>query len=326
MNDIYTIIILTILSIATIRDVLGSTGFVPIDKKFSWIIYGKYDEKIIQRVLISLGYDRIESNRIIADMTKRESTTLTQNQPLYCCERLIDVIKKCIINTGDMFYGNTATKYYIHTMMGSQDNSILNTMADLIIYMILRNANNPKCSKPDYIIVPKNGNPLLGKRIAEKLGIKYILHKSNEEKSRAKTEGEGPNNNKYELDFDINYEGAYYLNKNKELYGIVVDCNTSGGTQLLNAANGFNDLIEKLKFKLKRITDIYTLFKVDSNSGPTRIDETFKAMSYTLYRYFDLNEDIKKMIYDNKDNTSNDNIIAAIRENHLFKTGDFEIK
>jgi len=322
MDNIFITITLIILGIAGVRDIIAFTGIIPIDTKFSWLIYGKYDEQIIQRVLTNLGYTKIERKRIIAGMTKRERGVLTAQNPIDCCNMLIDVIRNCIIKTGDMIYGSTATKYYIHTMMGSQNEDFLKTMSDLFIYMILYNAKNRKLPMPDYIIVPKNGNPLLGKYIADKLGIKYILHKSSNEKSFAKTQGNYTN--KFELDFQINYEGAYYLDKNKKLSGIVLDCNTSGGTQLLNAADEFNDLIEQLKLKFEPIKSIYTLFKVDDIiHNNKKIDENFNTKGYKLYRYFDLDEDIKQIIYDSNSD-SNDHIIDVMKNKNSLKINDFE--
>ena len=48
--------------------------------------------------------------------------------------------------------------------------------------------------------------------------------------------------------------------------------------------------------KVAKITDVFVLYRVDN--GNTQIDDMFKDEECILHRYFDLDEDCKKLLYD----------------------------
>lgn len=283
--------ILTILGIAGIRDIIAFMGFVPVDKKFSWLIYGKYDDAIIERVLIHLGYSKRHAEEIHKGLSSREKKALTDVDIDTCYRRLISIISTCIIPLEDeMRYGNCSTRYYIHTMQGSRDDKISKAMAFLLMKLIRAKSDRDNGSMPDYIIVPKSGNTRLGQLVADYLGIKCILHKSKDDNSYARA-GMG-SSDEIVLDYKINFEGAIYLNTSRPLKGIVLDCNASNGTSLIDTALSFNRVIDHLEFKFPPITEIYTLFRAND----TNIDHNLQAQKLSLYRYFDLTEEIKEDI------------------------------
>lgn len=284
--------ILTILGIAGIRDIIAFTGFVPVDKKFSWLIYGKYDDAIIERVLIHLGYSKRHAEEIHKGLSSREKKTLTDVDIDTCYRRLIAIISACIIPLKDeMRYGNCHTRYYIHTMQGSQDDELLKAMAFLLMKLIKSKFDSGNDSIPDYIIVPKSGNTRLGQLIADYLGIKCILHKSSKGDRSYARAGRG-STDEIVLDYRINFEGAFYLDTDRPLKGIVLDCNASDGTSLIETALSFNRVIDHLNFKFPPITEIYTLFRANNKN----IDHHLQAQKLRLYHYFDLTEEIKEDI------------------------------
>lgn len=90
------------------------------------------------------------------------------------------------------------------------------------------------------------------------------------------------------------------INEKKEKTCIVYDCNTSGGSQLLSIVKEINELNNNTEVKLTPPSSVYILFCVDKQP----VEETgnkFKDHGLELYRYFDLDEDIKKQLHDLKE-------------------------
>ena len=314
-------IILTLLSINGVRNIIAYLGWVPINSgRLSKFIYARSDEKIIEKALINLGYEKQEIDQIVTSMSKSRLKEVRKMTNKVCYRKLIKIIRKCLISTDQMRYGGSTTQYYIHTMMGSQNEDILEEMSELLIYQITQDY------LPNFVITPKSGNPLLGRYIAAKLGAQCILYKDPNERSYARNPNAVLGNDNPELDFEINFEGAYYLDREKPLKGVVVDCNTSGGTQLLNATKAFNNIIEKKKLPFKKIQNIYTLFKVDDDHQ--NIDEYFNQNGgLKLHRIFDMTEDIKTKIASlnsedihiyNKDSPEVDKIISLMYKKELL--------
>ncbi|MCL2321559.1 MAG: hypothetical protein FWC47_05555 [Oscillospiraceae bacterium] len=323
--DIIGWIILTILAIDGIRDTIARVGWFPLNSgRISNFIYGRSDEKIIEKALISLGYEKSEATKIKYGMTKSRINELHQMTAKICYRKLIQIIKKCLIKTPSMRYGSSTTNYYIHTMMGSQNQDILKDMSELLIHQILQDYSD---SLPDFVIVPKSGNPLLGRYVASQLRAQCILYKDPNEKSYANNPDADLGNSNPGLDFQINFEGAYYLDEKKPLKGIVIDCNVSGGTQLYNATKAFNAIIEQMALPYQKIQNIYTLFRVDD--AHMNIDTFFEQNgNLKLHRIFDLTEQIKEEIANLSDDDIDiyvpscpkvDTIIDFMRNNNLLR-------
>ena len=323
-------IILFILAVSTIRDVIASLGVVPRRCRFSWIFYGRYDRDLVKTVLSEeLHYTDQDADQFVHGMTKGELERNRKREPKVYYRMLIDVIRKCMIQ-GDAIYGSTHTNYYIHTMMGSQDDEIRETMCELMVHLILERMKIKKIDSIDFIIVPKSGNSRLGQAIAEKLNARCILHKSKTDKAYAKTDDSSDAN--YMINYNINFEGAYYLEKGKPLRGVVLDCNTSGGSQLLEAVKEFNTLIDHSRdIKFKKIEDVFTLFRADMDDGKN-IDSNFADQGCRLHRIFDLTEPYKERIFKGISEGENipyftseskvDGIIADMRDEKLLNLED----
>jgi len=164
-------------------------------------------------------------------------------------------------------------------------------MSDLLIYLI----KVIYSKNLDFIIVPKSGNPLLGSHIAKKINARCILYKDKDDASRANDPQVATGESCPELDLKINFEGANFLDRNKNLRGVVLDCNTSAGCKLIEVAQEFNKAITKANTNISKITDIFTLFRVDDMCKD--IDAEFKYKGFKLHRFFDLNESLKQDIF-----------------------------
>jgi hypothetical protein len=288
-------IILILLALDGLRNFIAHLNWIPRDWKISNFFYGKRDKRIIQEALIDLGYTKVDN--IVKGMSKRELLDLKLLPPTNCYRKLLKVIRECMINTqkelqyrsGDK---NVSTSYYIHTMMASQDNHMIEDMSELFIYLI----NSIICQKKlDFIIVPKNGNPLLGNFVSKSMGARCILYKDKVDSSRANDPQVAVGGCNSELDLEINFEGAHYLNKNQKLKGMVLDCNISSGDNLIEIANAFNRAITQTKANIDKIVDIFTLFIADDTHKD--IDKKFKNHNFKLHRFFDLNENLKQDIF-----------------------------
>jgi hypothetical protein len=58
--DIFTSIILGLLSLDTIRALIAMTGWVKPEAKYSWVIYGRYERNLIVSGLKGIGVSREE--------------------------------------------------------------------------------------------------------------------------------------------------------------------------------------------------------------------------------------------------------------------------
>lgn len=83
-------------------------------------------------------------------------------------------------------------------------------------------------------MTPKGGNPLFAQAVANHYAASFIVAKSQNDKSRiTSVAGDAI------TDFKINYEGSGCVEEDHDCTqnSIIVDCNTSGGSQLIDIAN-----------------------------------------------------------------------------------------
>lgn len=292
-------IILIFLGLMTLRDIIAFSGIVPQNKKFSWIIYNNYDSYIINETLKSVGIEKQDVKSLISKKTF-EKTHHEIN-----LENLIEIISKYIIyHQGKVEYGYKTpinTTFYISTVEAAYEPDYLSWMCFLINDLVLDNYNKKNIPKlPDFIITPKGGNTHLGRTFADSRNILFVTSKYSVRSTYVTFL-----KNEYEYNLKTNYEGSWkLLEKQKDseqdkLYGIVVDCNTTTGEQIIDTISDFNHLISELKLNVEQITDAFTLFRPVDNEE-CDIDQKFESSGFKLHRYFDLTESNKELIIKEK--------------------------
>ena len=305
MNDVLTSIILMLLSLDTIRALIAMLGWVKPECKFAWLFYGRYDRNIVEAALKDMGYSKERRISVIEGLksTAKKSESLTGVNNSNAAVQLLILLAKYteVFSKNKIQYGGqtlTNSSYYIDTMEISHSKKDLDLMAAIMLCLIQNNIS----VKPDVIFVPKGGNPLFAQAVASILDADLIVVKSNDDKSRIKT----TDNNSFDL-FRINYEGSWNsLYKERELKNVVLDCNISGGSQLIDIITDTNKLINNSngKIKLKPLQIAFVLFCVDKQDN--KIDSRFTGINSSLYRYFDLDEETKKMLYELKEKCNNE--------------------
>jgi len=297
--DVFTKIIMGVLSLDTIRAILAMTGWVKPDKKFSWLIYGRYERNLIVTALKELGFQQqksleISKNLQAVSVYERKSNGITREN---AAKQLIVLIAKYIVYFDrPIQYGGTRTttsSYYIDTMEMSHDEKDKQKLTSIMACLYASIGNQ---KKPQIIITPKGGNPLFAQSVAKHYGADFIAAKASDDKSRITSIA-----NDCEIDFFINYEGSWKVkNSSAPKHSIIVDCNVSGGTQLVNIVNDLNNK----QTTISPPTEAYVLFRADGGANHN-IDQKFKDINCTLHRFFDLDEDLKSEIYQLKQSTGN---------------------
>ena len=69
-----------------------------------------------------------------------------------------------------------------------------------------------------------------------------------------------------------------------------MDCNTSGGSELMETITEFNRLLSETGWAVTQLSEAYVLFRPDNQAD---IDSRFRSNQLRIYRYLDLNEDVK---------------------------------
>lgn len=348
MSDFFDTVILFLLGLDSVRMIVAILGIVKPTSKYSWLIYGRYDINIMERALIQLGYSVDLAKEITKDISAL-SKKVKDNSGINAknaSEKLIVLLSKYItyfkkpINYG----GKSISKslYYINTMEISHNENDLNELTAIMLNLMIDN----NIDMPDFIIVPKGGNLLFAQAVAKYLKAELIVVKDNEDKSTVIAPGQALS----EAVIRVNFEGSYSVlnkskNSKKKLNGYLVDCNTSGGTQLLSAIKKFNEMIDTCNLNISKPQKAFVLFRADKDKGD--IDQKFHELNCKLYRYFDLDEESKGLIYkaasdaktrkeqENIDTSSSnvlnyyikedkelvDNIIAELKRNSKFYYG-----
>ncbi len=285
-------IVLFILALDTIRATIAFTGWVPRSTRIiGRIIYGKSDEGLVARALQELGYPPRCAEReyqkmktYIAKMKGRSPIT-KENAPIHL---ILLLAKYCARFFSSVSYGGkkiSTSRYYLDTMEMVHDEEDLKTMSDIMV-LLLSSVNN---IKPDIIIAPKGGNPLFAAKVAEFLERPVLLKKAEGEKSKIISQNRKDH-------YLINYEGSWGLQDcEAKQRCAVIDCNMSGGSQLLSIITDINQLIQEKIIHFEAVSDVFILFRVDDQEK--QVEKKFSDQGITLHRYFDLNESIKQKIY-----------------------------
>ena len=294
--DVFNWIIMGLLSLDTIRALIAMIGWVKPEAKFSWIIYGRYERNLIVTGLKELGFQPQKSKEISKNLrtvskNEREIYGITEKN---AAEQLVILIAKYIVHFNrPIQYGGTRTttsSYYINTMEMSHDEKDKQIMTSIMARLYAAKGSS---AKPEVIVTPKGGNPLFAQAVANHYAANFVVAKSKGDKSRITSVGDDAY-----TDFQINYEGAWNVADSLDAQNcIIVDCNTSGGSQLTDIINDLRRLSDKEgNAKIPTPAEAYVLFRADSGKEQD-INRKFQDNNCKLYRFFDLDEDLKKQIY-----------------------------
>lgn len=296
-KDIITIL----LSLDSLRAVVAALGIVSPEAKYAHWIYGKRADSIVLQGLKELGFHNEQADEIVkqihavAEQQQRRDVT-KENAAQY----LLAILSKYTVffDKAIQYGGNktTQSRYYIDTMEMSHNETDLDKIVDIMSCLCAI------CEKkPDIIVVPKGGNPLFARSVAQFYTAKLVVAKSKSDKSRITTS----DGNKY-TDFQINYEGSWgVLATESSQISVIMDCNISGGSQLLDIIADLKKISKEPGIKIEPPQQAYVLFRADDGSGNVaneNIDQRFNNIGCQLYRFFDLDEKTKQELYELKKN------------------------
>lgn len=315
--DFITIIILVILSLDTLRAILAYFGRFNPNSRIGRIIYGSYDQTLLKRTFEELGFSETKQNKIVNNIKNiaKNEAKLTGVKSDDAAVALIILLAKYIIKSDGepIQYGGvdiSKSNYYINTMEIAHNSLDVEALTSIMIHLMNKKVSNFK--KPDYIITPKGGNPLFAQEVSSRFSNTLVLAKSKNDKSRVTI----PNNPT--LSFLMNYEGmasTYFYdldNNNKENRKcIIIDCNVSGGSQLIEIIEEMNKIIiSNDKIKIDCPEYIFILFVVDDKKQS--MNKQFEDRNCKLFRFFDLDEEIKAMLYELREDCKCENRIPEL--------------
>lgn len=317
--DIITAFIVSILGVKTIIDIIFFTGlsslFPETIRRTIDYLYRDFYHRVANAVISALrGDDKIGIVKLDKEKELSEK----------CISPLTSLLSRyTFVFPREVKYGEDRTRYYINTLGASLSERDLRIMTWYILNLVSK-----KLQEIDFVVSPKTGNVLLGYSVAKELDALFLIVKSTEERSRVK----GVNNE--EILTEINIEGSNFLLEkvknlegsadNKALKGIIVDCNFSGGTQILTCYKELKRVLDSKGVSKKRVElkNVFTLFKVDSSPINSELQRLVDSGSLYIYRYFDLDEKAKEILYQIKENNST--LSAFI--NHLRETNKLSEK
>ncbi len=289
-------IILALLTIVHVREIIAKLFHISRKWKYSWIFYGENEKEIAKEILTDLNVDikKERNEKFLGRYRRREDKE----------KALIEFISCYIDNTENKYGYKTQSKsgFYINTMEASNNQVDLVVMSEIMCSLIDKSNDKSIRGEFDFIITPKACNVSLGKSIAAKMNRVFIQAKSKQDPSYANTYPED-----YLGTLMLNFIGSFDLIKtskespNRKLKGILVDCNISGGSHILETMDLFNKIIEMDKdLNIEKVEHAFVLFRVDKDDHD--IDLKFRNKGFTINRWFDLTEEIKKEIWRVKNN------------------------
>jgi len=277
MQEFFYYFPLVILFILKIRDLIAQNFNLSIPRKWKWLIYNKKSQN---PVLCSRVYERDktfggnESNKIII-------------------ERLLIMDGKHIKKFDDGYFhrrkyaSEIKSQYFINSLEASYNHEDLNSMTIAIRRLIQE--NGPQ--KIDFVLFLKNGNQTLAKNIFKNDRSIIYVCKTDEYSSYV------PQGNILPMgSYSIQYENldsllsAANMNMSTNLVGVAIDCSISTGEGLKDIIQHFNNLLdENQNLKINKIEEAFILYTYK------KIDD--RTLEFKLHRFFDMDEDIRKMIY-----------------------------
>lgn len=337
-SEIIIVVILLLLFLGTLRTLIAYTGYTRGTRFESWF-YDKTHEELALRSAesafekLNISPDTKSSLKLVNTQIIRNLNALNDSKNL---EKLI-VLLANNSHSCESIYGTDSpvkTSVIINTMEGSLDNSSNELMAGLFVNLYTKAILSS--GHVDFVIVPKAGNPLVAKELANRFKAICLICKSEKDSSRVIT-----SSGKSQVGLSLNVEGFSYL-KNKAdiseapLNGIIVDCNCSGGGGLLRTATEFNSLVQSTGLNVNPVKDGMVLFRADQDLSTQEFDTKFSEADnpINLRRFIDLDEDIKRRLLSLRElierhngeihkaqvNKEIESIIQYIREKNLLVT------
>ena len=269
---------------------------------------------------------------------------------------LLDMVASCIHKGPTRFIDRSniiSTKYYIYTLSLVHLEDKLAIMANymcVLLNNIMSEFERNKISSVHegfFLIVPYGRNVLLGEALANILHIPILISQT----SKVELDSGGQHrltDNPYEFLYQ-QYIGTDSLEKyikdqqllcinntdisTIRITGIIIDCNTTRGSQLQSVASTFNQTIlpnskaildkmriqsdRELELTFNNISECATLFLASAENAKQYCSNLFKTNNLHLRYFFELTENAKEDIYQNRQKIArflihelaNDNII-----------------
>lgn len=242
------------------------------------------------KVLQQLGYTDSQTRSIVYNLSYKARNAISGDEK-QCGYKLIEIMIKYIEQYSNVRYGSENSAYFIHTMEAVHSDELCD-MVEILRTLIRKKT---KIEDINFLLAPKAGNPLLVRMLGEAFQVPTIVVKQKNEKSYGQVTDPLSR-------LRINYEGSWDVLSRAskcedKLNGVLVDCNASGGKQLITIVEEFNQLIQNASIRIAPISQAFVLFRVDTSED---IDVKFSDLDAKLHRYFDLDEEIKALLYKSK--------------------------
>lgn len=294
MQELFEIVTLVFLFVLKIRDLVAQNFELPISNRWRWLIYNKKER---DPVLCSRIYERTQ---LFNDGASIKSII----------QRILIMDGKHIKKFPDGYFHRLKfateirSEYFINSLEASYMEDDLNVMT-LAIRRLLEESN---LHNIDFVLFLKNGNQMLARNIFKNdRSIIYIC--KIDEHSSYIPQGASPSIGSY----SIQYENLDWLlasananTNNRNLNGIAIDCSISTGEGLKDSINHFNSLLEANRnLRINKIEHAFILYCHNKDFDDSSI-------SFKLHRYFDMDEEIRRMIYE--EISLSDNKIAGAKK------------
>jgi len=293
LENILNIILVAALFLFSLRDIVANA----VEKDFSqkkypfilrWFLTSK-EHIVAKKFLNELGFSYRED--LVTKVKGKKERTY---------KGAIELLSKCIIKADDnetyKFGSDDGCKhkscYYVDSQGFAQKKENCRELYDIMVYLIKRVEMDYK-----YVFSIKGGNiPLAATFSIYDSDVLSIMPKDRNEEVDSGSS----------TDFEINYEGFRFLidkakqNENNKIKGIAITCNLSNGGAFLNSIKKYNDKIEELQKNgiitrnIKKIENVYILYR--AITGDT-LDNNFNKAGLKCYRYFDLDDNSKEILY-----------------------------
>lgn len=278
MQNVLEAIVLIILFLFKIRDLVAQNFDLPLSKRWRWLIYNK---KMQDPVLCSRVYERVQ----LFNVTESRKSII---------ERLLVMDAKHVKYFPDGFFyrgkysSEIRSKYFINTLEASYVEEDLNIMT-IAIRKLLSDSN---LEYVDFVLFIKNGNQILAQNIFSNDNTIIYICKIDGHSSYV-PQGEHVPIDSYSIQYenlDALLHAAQARNNDRNLTGVAIDCSISTGMGLKDSIKHFNQLLDQNRnLRINKIEHAFILYchqNFDDDSIP-----------FKLHRYFDMDEEIREMIY-----------------------------
>lgn len=269
-------------------------------------------ERLVRDVFSSLGYNAQEIEKLRLANTRRHYLTMGITEP-EVKRRLLSILSSNVVSFDvEIKYGNSTpsqSRFYIDTMSASLNPEGLIDMTEIMLYLLSRRTQD--APPIDFVLAPKSGNVLLAQSVAKNLSVRCIYRKSANNNSRARFASTGIDREGTNFKV-VNLEGfeqvkSYALACGRPLYGVCLDCNCSGGGEMVNTVEEFNRVADTMPDLFRKVSEGFILYRPDQSEIKSRCAD---GSPITLTRYFDLTEKQKEIL----SSKPNDAKIAKLAE------------